>query len=336
MLRKIVKLTSVFLSVVFLLSLFPYAANADSVKQYSDEQCIANILDEYHAKTRLVQRSENASTYSATGHNSDMLRRETVKALQDAGYAAYDVTKETFDQVEQVLSTDLSEIGLSKDYSYIIVLSGEEISNGLTRDAYGGTPTPSFKYTYNGTEYTLRYMSVTAANVPAYGMASDENLLNSNVQNVINNCLNTAITAYLDAVAKPFGTVASLLGFDISNFAPEKTATLTLTAGTNWTRIFTQVQDPYYGDWIYGSSVEYVNATCFLSGTYYDADENRYVQIPDNETVKKGYSERFYDYEWRKETAIDNLFGRATYDCINKVKYYYGGNHIITHELNYY
>ncbi len=296
---------------------------------------IEGILSDFHEKSQLAEISSGIEGNSRSVSSGDQLIQETVDTLVDAGYEAYNVNKDTFAQVEEALSTDLNAIGLSEDYSYIVVLSGETPSNGSTRDAYGGTPGPSFNYTYNGTTYTLRYMTVTAANVPAYGMADSVNLLKSKTQSVINNCLNTAITMYLSAVWAPLGTVASLTGFDIADFAPSQTATLNLNAATNWTREFTQVQD-YYGDWVYGSSVEYAKSTYYFSGHYYDAATNAYTEVAPNSRSRTVYSDHYSDYTWRKNTAIDNLFGIATYDMVDPIKYAYNGVVKITHELNYY
>lgn len=334
--KKLTKITSLFLSVVLLLPLLPYAANATPAEQAALENEVISILDDFHTKSQQAQKNENRTTYSMTDCESNKIRKETVQALQDAGYEAYDVTRDSFEQVEQALCTDLDAIGLSKDYSYIIVISGENAPSPSTRDAYGGTPGSSFSYTYNGTTYTMRYMTVTAANVPAYGKVSTVNLLESRSRTVIMNCLNTVITTFLDAAWSPLGTVASLLGFDISNFAPDETASLTLNAATNWTRVFTQVLDPYDEGWFYGSSVEYAKTSCYLSGYYYKASTNAYTPVNADERTATEYSEHFYDAAWRKRTAIDSLFAITTYDTVGPIKYAYGSVVKVTHELNYY
>lgn len=296
---------------------------------------IESILSDFHEKCQLAGINSSTEGNSRSASSSDQLIQETVDTLVNAGYEAYNVNKDTFDEVEEVLSTDLNAIGLSEDYSYIVVLSGETPSNGSTRDAYGGTPGNSFSYTYNGTTYTLRYMTVTAANMPMYGKASTVNLLNSKSQTIINNCLNTAITMYLGAVWAPLGTVASLTGFDISDFMPDATATLNLNAATNWTRVFTQVLD-YDGSWTYGSSVEYAKSTYYFSGHYYDAATDSYTKVSDDGGDKTEYSDHYFDYTWRKTTAINSLFSIATYDMVGPIKYAYNGEVKITHELNYY
>lgn len=334
MTKNFKKLIALLLSTALLTSLLPSTAGAVSTEQTTPEQTMISILDDFYTKSLQAQMRGSSTTYSVPGY-INKLRQEAVIALQDAGFEAYDVTGSTFNQVEQILCTDLHEIGLCEDYSYIIVLSGETPSNASARDAYGATPGTPFDYTYNGTTYSLRYMTVMASHVPAYGMASTVNLLESKSQTIINNCLNTSITLYLDAVASPLGTVASLLGLDISDFAPAQTATLNLNAATNWTRVFTQVQD-YDGSWVYGSCVEFARYTYYLSGHYYDAATNAYKSVPANEGGSVKYSDRYHDHTWRKVKAIESLYGLQSYNSTGPIKYYYGGVVKITHNLNYY
>ncbi len=336
MLQQLKKIICLLLTAVLALLVFaPSAVSAASAKQSTQEKSIESILYDFHTKSQLAQNSKN-TTYSITENNGDKIRQETVETLQDAGYEAYNVTKDNFEQVEEILATDLHAIGLDENSSYIIVLSGEHPDGVSTRDAYDGTPGSAFTYKYNGTTYALRYMTVTAADIPAYGEASDVDLLASSSQTVINNCLNTAISAYISSVSAPFGTVASILGLDISNFAPAKQATLRLNAATNWTRIFTQVLDPSDSSWIYGSCVESALASCFISGYYYKASTNQYTKISSDEKKTIKYSEHYFDLTWRKETAIESIFSITTYDTVGPVKYTYGGSVKITHSLNYY
>lgn len=53
----------------------------------------------------------------------------------------------------------------------------------------------------------MRTLTVTAADDPLYGKASNVNVLNSKVKTVITNCLNTAIYAYISSISTALGTV---------------------------------------------------------------------------------------------------------------------------------
>lgn len=125
---------------------------------------------------------------------------------------------------------------------------GINSSNATSRMTTGST----FTYTYNNVTYSMRYCTVTAADDSAFSKASYCDLLTSSSETLIQNCLDIAISAYLSAVSAPLGTVASICGLSIGDFAPAKSATLGLNCGTNWTRVYTQVYSTYDGAWMNG------------------------------------------------------------------------------------
>lgn len=257
------------------------------------------------------------------------LQKETVDKLNECGYEAYDVNPQTYEAVEDKLQTDLSQIGLNKDGSYIII-SGNENSDKPYSSASNG-----FSYTYNGVSYTLRYLTVTAADDRMYGKASTVNVLQSASRDLIVRCLDTAIVAAISSVNKPLGTVASICGLSIGNFNTSQTATLNLNCGSNWTRIYTQVWSPNDG-WLFGSMVEYVNANSYMSGMYYSASQNKYVAVPQNAKSATQYSSHYSNTEWRKERAVMSYLGAGfQYDYIGPVKYSYGGSVKVTHAENF-
>lgn len=329
-------------SLVFILLLTPtLTANATSPVEKNDMPSVEGILSTFHRRSQLAANSEIvAAAYGmnraySPSYDIDVIRQETVDLLTEVGYEAYNVTRDTFFSAEDALNTDLHTIGLSEDHSYIVVVSGESSDGPGTGASVVGTPSSSFTFVYNNVSYTMRYLTVTAADAPPYGMTSEVNLLRSTSQTLINNCLNTAIGMYLSSLWQPLGTVASLLDLDISHFSPNQTATINLAGSTNWTRVYTQVADSWLGGWTYGSCVEYVNAFCRIKGSRYDEDLNMYVDFVSDETRKTYYSDHYSDVIWRKEKAV---FGATQYlvqyDHVSSVKYVYGGNVKITHQLN--
>lgn len=323
------RIASMCLIATMLLSMGATALAADEKISYSSME---GILDSYHTQMQRVQATPPT-------RSSDIEKMEiqeaTVKALNDAGYEAYNVNSDTFEEVEKALETDLEQIGLdpNSSYSYIIALSAENPENANEKVSTYGTGA-QFNYTYKGKVYKLRQLTITAADDPIYGKASYVDLLKTTSQKVFENCLNTAITAYIGAYSGVLGTVASLCGFDVADFSPAGTTTLVLHGGSNWTRMYTQVLRDT--GWVSGSAVETAKANSFFSGQTYSKSGNRYVQVPQKERSVKMKSTHYLDATWRNEQAIIGS-GAAwiSYDSVGDVKYYYGDVVKITHRRNF-
>lgn len=332
------KFVSMFLALVMCLSLtvtsvFAYGSTdfseGDSIEQ--EKKTVEEYLNEFHKKTHsLYEGNNNARTYSLQEVNQ--IRQDTVTNLCNAGYMAYDVTRETYENIQQELNTDLSDIGVQKDGNYIIVVCGETYEEGV-QTPNRSTPSSTFTYKYNGVTYTMRTLIVTAADDYTYGKATSVNLLSSYSRDVIERCLDTMITAIVDYVTGiPLGTVGSILGLSVSNFSTTATSILNYNAYTNWTRFYTQVWSDYYEAWANGSCVEYVNMHGTLQGVRYDPQTNSAVDINKPHREEKKYSENFYDLDWRKEQAVIGYSSAwPVYDNVGGVKYEYGNKVIVTH-----
>lgn len=231
-----------------------------------------------------------------------------------------------------MLNTDLREIGLDPQYSYLIIIDGNDPECHTTSRA----DTSAFNYTYKGVIYAMRYMYVYPGDDeadPGFSQASSVNLLTSSVENIINNCLNTAISAVISAISAPLGTVSSICGLSIDAFGASSASTLDLYGGTNWSRVYTQVYDIYDQSWMYGSSVEYVIATSKIEGQYYSRTLNKYVSVPDDEESTTTYSSNYNNFTWRKNTAVQRYLAGlpCMKDTTGHVYYKYGGSTKITH-----
>lgn len=269
--------------------------------------------------------------YTNLSVNNDDIKENTINELIDSGYEAYDVNSESYDEVQEALATDLEELSVDSEGSYIIVVSGEDSQLDNADASTMSTAGSSFNYTYNGNTYKMRYLTVTAADISTYGKATTVNLLKSKI--VITNCLDTAIEAYISTLCRPLGTVASICGLSVSKFGTAEISTLNMNCGTNWTRIYTQVWDSKHKVWVSGSSVEYVSVKSYMSGLYYSASENEYVPVPTNSKSSKKYSTHQSDTSWRKKNAaIGYIHSCVYYDTVGDVSYYYGGSKKVTHK----
>lgn len=250
---------------------------------------------------------------------------EVVGQLNALGNEAYVVNGDNYDELEGQLDTDLSELGITREGNYIVSISGESASGGAAVCAEEGTV---FTYEYDGVTYYIRYVTVTAADDSRFVQTDQCDLLQTYDKTVIENCLNTAVTAAVDAITGRLhlGTIASILGFDITKFGIGGQTTMVLHGGANWTRVFTQVYLPNSGGWMNGSCVEYVQTYSYVSGLYYDAETNRMEQLPQQERRETFYSVNYSDYAWRKRTAViyaKNANG-CSYDMTDDAKIYYG------------
>ena len=337
MLRKLVLICLVFLLFVASpISVFAVESSDTIITNSSIEE----IIDDFHTLSFLVQtnHSETLLATSNLDNTMDLIRKTTVSSLLDAGYQAYDVNADTYSYVRATLNTDLEKICSDPNDSYIIVISGENNSNiASASSSIGGTADASFNYTYNGTTYTMRYLTVTAANNPDYAKASTANLLESKSLTLIQNCLDSAIAAYFDALTKiPLGTFASICGLSISNFDTSQSATLNMNAGTNWTRVYTQIYNSNTGDWVFASSVEYAKIKSYMSGLYYDSSSNAYKQVPENALSDLVNSSNYANLTWRKENAVLGYLTNSTiFDMTGAVSYTHGNKTVIKHEENF-
>lgn len=325
------------LSIVLTITMFcMFSSNAAFAMDTGNEINIKeNIIKDYRERIFEYNKQANSDITVASLDSEQSLSKiqtETVDALNNAGYNAYDVNPSTFSNIENVLQTDLEEAGLNPNYSYIIVIEGEENKNVNSRAATSS----SFSHTYNGTTYTLRWMTMYATDDPLMGKASDVNVLSSAKTSIIQNCLDTAISTYISSISKTLGTVASICGLSISNFAPAQTATMRLNGATNWTRRYTQVWNSYDSAWQNGCCVEEVTAYSYMSGSYYDASSNLYRSVPENKAYDTRYSSRYDDDKWRKDYAVVGYLNSwIQWDTVGDVVYKYNGTTKITHKHNF-
>ena len=339
------KLIALILSCVMLVSASPAVAAEDTPVKPTIEE----ILNDYHQKAFEAQSAEAAgeSTTYSNRSRGKTLEQETVDTLIAAGYEAYNVTASNYDALEAELNTDFASISLNPNSSYVIIISGEDTDNSSNsraiRDDIIITPDPTesayFEYTYNGTVYRMRYVTITANDDPFYGKVSTEDLLDHfTALDLIENGLNAAVYAIADCIGGciPLGTLASLCGWQPFDFDVPSFQTLSMVATTNWTRRYIQVWDDYLQSWSFAASVEYVNTRSYMDGDYYDPTLNRYVSVDRNENVETRYSAHYSDHAWWCEQAV---LGYLSVDIIidktGTIHYYYNGSEIITHRENF-
>lgn len=318
---------------------------------------VEEILSQYHEKAFENKVAADTGTATVNARQADTnvqtLEQETVNTLTQAGYEAYNVTSSNYNELEDTLQTDLASMGIDPDGSYIVVVSGENSDMSENVSTYSGgtgaqpvvtsTAGSSFTYTLDGKTYTMRYLTVTAADNSYYGCSSSYRIIGSTSANiggtVLENLLNAAISVALDEISGIFalGTISSICGLKPANFGTTSDAfeILDMYAGTNWTRIFTQIWVESESRWVSQLHVEYAKMTSNMGGNYYDAKTNSYKPVPTDAVTKMAYSEHLDDKTWRIEQAIIGLRnGVVYYDYTGDAKYYYQNKLVITHNDN--
>ena len=246
-------------------------------------------------------------------------------------------------------------MGLDPDGSYIVVVSGEEnqpaTASSRSIPGPGGsdivqTPGGSeggayFEHTYNGTTYWLRYVTITSATDSDYGKVSDYDLLQEDSVDIVANLLNASVSILLDEIAEDLyiGTIASILGLDVTDFFSSYTETsfqeIHMYASSNWTRRFTQVYSEADEAWKQTFMIQYVDTLTSFGGQYIDSCSQ--YQIVDPEPKRNRiYSPRYFDYNWQTEYAIICFkTDKQYYDRMYKIEFSLNGEIVMTHLENF-
>lgn len=295
---------------------------------------------------RISCQSSISKSDKSTLTNS--IRNTRNETLTIAGYDVFEINSNTYNSAETALNTDFKEIGLDPECSYLIVLSGEpsQESTALATEAplevvanSPAQPGASFIYTYNGTQYLLRYLIVFPENdeaSPGYAQTSMATLADTNVITLLNNCANTALSAYISAISAPLGTVLSICGYPNFNFGSMSNSRFDFYASTSWIRIYTQVFSNYDQAWFYCSSVEYATSVTSIYGHYYCATTGRFEVRDEAPVYTYFYSTHYGDFTWLKTQAvIAFLNGAPIYNKTGTMRYKYGTTVKITHYENF-
>ena len=311
-----------------------FAVPADNDQGQYDSRSMEEILSDYHTKSRQIENQSNAGAYSRSAQTSDTVRQDAVSELKAAGYEAYDVNPDTYAGVEAELNTDLSDIGLDPESSYIVVISGENSNedpnrtNGSSRvitlppHEWEGSGS-SFTYTYNGVTYTMRYVTVTAGDNPSLGESQTVILPTDLGISSVLSLLDSTVSVYSllgDYLA--LGTLMSVVRSLMPNVEPHRKDSIIYTGGTNWTVTYTQIFDDLSEAWTTCSSIEYVTMHSTITYSHYVSSSDSYTSATTSGTYGRFYSEHYNDSEWRKSIAVQAFnYGVRHSDTIESVTY---------------
>lgn len=346
--RKLMAFALVF---AMLASLSPAVA-ADEM---SATPTVEEILNEYHQKAFEAQtqgETDTASTWSRRGQ-TQTLEQETVDTLTDAGYEAYNVTADNYETLEAELKTDFAAMGLDPEGSYIVVIHGEDSdtsTNENARSTYSISPEidlegpdypggSSFIYTHEGTSYTMRYVTVTAAEDSTLGMTSSVELFEGMTVDQMWDAMNLHMTvlSYVPIIGTA-GSIYSILSAVLPEIDSTQPSALDYRGATSWTVTYLDIWDSANGAWRHCASIEYATARYFKDYTYFDPTTKQYEEIATNGIYGTVYSENYNDRDLMKSHAV-LAFGYSPTSCwkdlVEFVSYEFDGEIIITHQRDW-
>lgn len=331
---------ALFIIFTMLVSISPAVVANDTIPRPTVEE----ILNEYHEKAfeAEIAGETSAATYSPrSGSPEKTLEQETVDTLNAAGYEAYNVTAENYEAIEAQLQTNFDDMGLDPNGSYIIAISGEETEDSSASGINPRAMVPvkpdydsTFEYTYNGTTYTMRYVTVTAETNNHLGCSSPPiDLLTEYGAVDAWEDLEIPISVFSSLGMLPYtGTIYSLFTPVILNSSPRQTSTLTLTAGSNWTVKYTQIYNTQAQQWKMCGSIEYVNMSYVINHYHYSSTANAYVQDSISGRYATVYSTLYNNSETMKErAAFAYQYTSCWQDTVDYVVYDIGDETTITH-----
>ena len=324
---------------------------------------IEEILNSYHQKAFEAQTAEErggASTWSS--RSGKTLEEETVDELTAAGYEAYNVTSENYEELEEALQTDFADMGLDHESSYIIVISGEE-PNGQSNSngrSFGlpeydmidpGTGGNYFTYFDGDTTYNMRYVTLTNGDVSNNELYKANRITLSNIQyfDVIGETfVEYTLTYARDAVIKKVveaaseeildlipivGEVSSIISLlaDVGDallqdpIQPLDPGTWVLSAGTAWTRSYIQIRNEVSHNWHTVQCSAYASLDATMYGEHvYNPETNAPEQLGGLLRREHIYSPYYQDTATRKERAVEAyLNGSKYFDCTGDIEYYF-------------
>ena len=354
MLKKIVSMLIVFAMLVPVSSVV--AADNSNVQPTIEE-----ILNSYHEKAfaASAEGGSEVSAYARRSGSEKTLEQETVDELTAAGYEAYNVTAENYEELEESLKMDFESMELNPESSYIIVISGEEQNSAgnNSRVAGGGLGSlPEYdmvdpegsglRYEYNGRYFNLRLVTITAADDPryardhAYHIVQNDPTVSGAIDYVLQELLLQTVSVAAEEMIGlvPLGDIATFLASILIDLAQENEqvfGSLALNGATSWTRTFTLVyveSESMWKDYLY---VEKAVAVSYMSGLYYSSSQNRHLPIPAECVTHTFYSPNYDNFSFWCEKAIEKYLqgeaGSYYYDKTGDIYYYYNGDVVITH-----
>lgn len=125
MMKRLFQCMMAVILVITLLSanIFQFTSKTSEVydldEMDADEQAMIDVLSSYVI--------DCSSQNDKTDQELESIGEEAVQRLSSMGYEAYSINKQTYYKLEKELNCSFDQLGMSPEYHYIIVISGERI-----------------------------------------------------------------------------------------------------------------------------------------------------------------------------------------------------------------
>lgn len=337
------KATALILFFAMLLGIGPsvYAAQKDepAPAEVTEVRTVEDILNDYHDKIfdLETQSDSGTSTYSRSAQTADSITQDTVNELQSAGYEAYHVNADSYTEVEETLQTDLSAMGVTEDGNFIIVVSGEiekhntgisPASDILLPPHTEGGSGSEFTYTYNGTSYQMRYLTISSSSSNGTRVQSTYTLAPSFwLEEGIMDIAAVTLCAMADKLYKklPIGTIASLVGgwFLDGNYTELDPGTLTIHAATAWTANVIQVYKSSSSSWKNAQCSAQAVSSAYFAGYEFNTNPNSPTQFVGEVSSITNKSPLYSSASTRKLNAAKAyVAGNISYDRTGDIDFF--------------
>lgn len=321
------RIISLFLICSLLIVAIPHTTEQASATVLSVDEILDNYCQQVF-ESHLTSQSEELSPYSRSTGSNKTLAQETVEILTESGYEAYNVTAENYDALEASLQTVLSSLGIERNGSYIIVFENEypdSGSNSNSRALDPITPVPGgsdggtgFYYTYDGTDYLMRGVTVTANDTSL--LSARKSCTISEIMeetNYVGDILDALCSIGIDALCKglPVSTVLSLLAEWSTNdaYSVQSPGEMRLTTMTTWRRKYIQVWDEARPAWFTAQGSCSAVSSAHITGYVVNSITAEPEWVDSGEQKATFYSDFYNDPSVRYTRAAIGFIQKATY-----------------------
>lgn len=315
------KITTILLLCALCVMLSPcLTVSADTYLETppSIEEIFSNYIEKSFGA---LQYGANGASLCSLDANTKTLEQETVEELANAGYLAFNITSLNYNDVAQEMNTDLSSLGLSSDYSYIIAISGDGGNGVTTTSAVGGSDivqrpgdtdgSSAFRYTSNGITYTMRTVTITSQDDPYLVKITPQIHFGEIRQKTdyAGDLLLALGSLGVDAVSNGFPTSTCISLFSNWVFTEESyevvnDSAITLFAGTTWIKSYIQVWDSVRSVWITSQCSSYAEASAKVSGMVFEKDLRDFREVETGMKKTTFHSTNYQDFSSRCEIAL--------------------------------
>lgn len=307
---------------------------------------LEEILNEYHQKA--FQEQATGISLCSDGKT---LEEETVEALNNAGYEAYIISSNNYDEIKELAQTDLNALGLDRDNRFIVTVN----SNPGVYNSYSSSSKvvelPHYDYDigvedgstyvmYNGVRYFYRYITITPdVNTHLRTISEYDLTYSPDLGDVFLDSVGIAISTTVDSWVKfPVSSIGSVLynfyhtlkSDGYTAIDPDK---YVMSATSCWTRQFVQIWNEEIEAWVNAQSSAYAVSAVRFTSYCYSINSGAIEPVDTDLIFSTTYSPFYNNVSQQIIDAIDSyIASQCMYDCTGDIKFYYIDDNVLIGE----